>query len=149
MLTAKLISTCLGIGYIQKGAGTIAALFYCILWFLWARGISVFETLLLIALFLVVGVWSASKVESLWGEDSNKVVIDEWLGMSISLLALPLTLPYVALAFILFRFFDIAKPLGVRRAEALPGGWGVMADDVLAGIYANLLLQVVFAMELL
>jgi len=50
---------------------------------------------------------------------------------------------YIATAFMLFRFFDITKPLYIRKAEDLPGGWGVMADDVLAGIYSNILLQIV------
>ena len=71
------------------------------------------------------------------------VVIDEVAGMCISLLFLPVTIKYVIAALILFRFFDIAKPLFIRKSEALPAGWGVMADDLLAGIFANLILQIV------
>jgi phosphatidylglycerophosphatase A len=66
--------------------------------------------------------------------------------MCISLFLIPVELKYIALAFVLFRFFDIVKPLYIRKAEALPGGWGVMADDVLAGVYSNILLHIVIKM---
>jgi phosphatidylglycerophosphatase A len=69
------------------------------------------------------------------------VVIDEVAGMWISLLLVPLTGPRLVAGLVLFRFFDIAKPLFIRRLEKLPGGLGVMLDDVLAGLYANALLQ--------
>ncbi len=95
--------------------------------------------LAVIAIFL--GIAGAAKVEPTWGKDPSKVVLDEFAGMLISVLWLgPGWMP-VAAAFILFRFFDIVKPLGIRRAEALPHGWGIMADDVIAGIYSNILIQ--------
>lgn len=78
-----------------------------------------------------------------WGEDPRHVVADEMVGMWLTLVGLPLTLSNFALGFLLFRFFDIAKPLGVRRLEAIPGGWGVVLDDVLAGVYANIVLQII------
>ena len=90
-----------------------------------------------------LGVWSANKVEAEWGEDSYRVVIDEVAGMCLTLCFVPVRWPYIAIGLLLFRFFDIAKPLGIRRMEHLSGGWGVMMDDMLAGVYANLLLQVV------
>ena len=143
MLAAKLISTCLGIGYMGKGAGTVVSLAWCIAWyFIQPRGILVEGSLIL--LFCTLGVWAAARVEKAWGHDSNKVVVDEMVGMCISLLLLPVRWQYGVAAFILFRFFDIVKPLYIRKAESLRGGWGVMADDVLAGVYTNLLLQVVF-----
>jgi len=83
-------------------------------------------------------------VEAFWGKDNQKVVIDEVARMCISLLMVPLSIPYVVAGLILFRIFDITKPLYIRRAERLPGGWGVMLDDVLAGICANVLLQVAY-----
>lgn len=144
MFTAKALSTCLGIGYIRKGAGTVAALAGCFGWyFLQDHGLGAWATVTALVLLLVLGVWSAGQVEKVWGHDSNRVVVDEWLGMWLSLFLLPLRWQYILLAFILFRFFDIAKPLYIRKAESLPGGWGVMADDILAGIYSNLLLQLV------
>jgi len=76
-----------------------------------------------------------------WGEDPGHVVADEMVGMWLTLVGNPLTLGNYAIGFLLFRFFDIAKPLGVRRLESIPGGWGVVLDDVLAGVYANIILQ--------
>ena len=76
-------------------------------------------------------------------KDSYRVVIDEVAGMGITLFAIPDTWQYVGIGLVLFRFFDIAKPLFIRKMEKLRGGWGVMLDDVLAGVYANLLLQIV------
>lgn len=144
MTAAKLLATCVGIGYIQKGAGTVAALFCCLFW--WALRVDQFSLvaqLLLLLAFLLLGIWSANRVEGLWGHDSNRVVIDEWFGMGVALVAVPFTWMNFLLAFGLFRFFDIAKPLFIRRLERLPGGWGVMADDLLAGIYSGLLLHLI------
>ncbi len=78
-----------------------------------------------------------------WGEDPGFVVADEMVGMWLTLVGNPLTLGNYAIGFLLFRFFDIAKPLGVRRLESIPGGWGVVLDDVLAGVYANIVLQLI------
>ncbi|MBN9295886.1 MAG: phosphatidylglycerophosphatase A [Filimonas sp.] len=142
---AKVISTSLGIGYIQKGSGTVAALFLCLVWFFARVYITAHPYLTCVAIVVIfaLGVWSANVVEQYWGEDSSKVVIDEVGGMAVSLFLIPIRWDYVLLAFILFRFFDITKPLLIRKAEALPSGWGVMADDLLAGMYSNLLLQLV------
>ncbi|SHE51928.1 phosphatidylglycerophosphatase A family protein [Flavisolibacter ginsengisoli] len=148
MIIAKLISTCLGIGYIRKGAGTVAAFIGCIAWyFIQVRGVNALFDLITILVITIFGIWSASVVEIEWGKDSNRVVIDELLGMCISLFLIPAELKYIALAFVFFRFFDIVKPLYIRKAEVLPGGWGVMADDVLAGIYSNILLHIVVKMS--
>ncbi|WP_179413676.1 phosphatidylglycerophosphatase A [Mucilaginibacter sp. E4BP6] len=150
MLFFKLSATSLGIGYIGKGAGTVAAVACCICWyFAWVGGypptiLSVIITLLI----TILGVWAGNKVEPLWGKDHQRVVIDEVTGMCFSLLFLPVNVKYVLCALILFRFFDIKKPLFIREMEHFNGGWGVMADDVLAGIYTNILLQAVVAFKL-
>jgi phosphatidylglycerophosphatase A len=137
----KIIATGFGIGYIRKGSGTVAAALCCVFWYFFGGGNPVAESLVVLVI-TAIGVWSASEVERYWGVDNNRVVIDEIAGMGISLLFLPVTLTTVCVAFVLFRFFDIVKPLYIRRAENLPGGWGVMADDLLAGIYTNILLQI-------
>lgn len=90
-----------------------------------------------------MGVFSGDEVEGDWGKDSSRVVIDEVAGMLIAILFLPRNIYVLAGGLLLFRFFDILKPLGIRKMEALKGGTGVMADDVLAGIYSNLVLQLV------
>ncbi len=91
---------------------------------------------------------SADRVEEIWGKDHNRVVIDEVAGMCITLLLIPLKSQYTLTGLILFRFFDILKPFGIRKLESLPGGWGVMADDVLAGIYSNIILQLIVVLAI-
>lgn len=144
MLFHKLTATTLGIGYIGKGAGTAAAIATCLVWY--ASSMLSYEGFLpafFITLFIVaLGIWSGNKVEPAWGKDHNRVVIDEVAGMCITLLWVPATPLNIIVGLILFRFFDILKPLFIRKIEALPGGWGVMFDDVLAGIYANIILQI-------
>jgi phosphatidylglycerophosphatase A len=149
MILAKAIATCLGIGYIEKGAGTLSALFYCLLWYL--IGISYLHLgiqLLIILILFCAGVVVSNMLEKEWGHDSNKIVIDEVLGMSIGLFLVPLDLRYVLLAFILFRFFDIVKPFYIRKAESFAKGWGVMLDDFLAGIYTSVILHIVIKSHL-
>jgi phosphatidylglycerophosphatase A len=150
MLFFKLSATSLGIGYIGKGAGTVAAVACCICWyFAWAGGYPpLFLSLIITLLITALGVWAGNRVEPLWGKDHQRVVIDEVSGMCFSLLFLPVNVKYVLSALILFRFFDITKPLLIRKMEHFKGGWGVMADDVLAGVYANILMQAVIAFKL-
>lgn len=137
------IASVLGIGYMGKGGGTVTAAVVVLLWWLlgepWSSALAVLSVLLLI----VIGGWSAAKVERGWGPDSERVVVDELVGMALALFFLPHHWLAGLLAFVLFRFFDIVKPLGIRAMERLPGGYGVMADDVLAGLYANLAMQLI------
>jgi phosphatidylglycerophosphatase A len=147
----RLISTCLGIGYTPKGGGTVAALACCIIWYFAGTGgnESLFIEVSVTVLITVIGIWSAGKVEEKWGKDSSRVVIDEVAGMCLTLLVVPIRWQYVLIGLILFRFFDIAKPLYIRRLEKLKGGWGVMLDDILAGIYANIVLQLIVLMKII
>ena len=150
MFVSKFIATFFGVGYIQKGAGTIAALFCCLLWY-WLHGAEthfLFQCMLLVLLFFI-GVFASTVVEKEWGKDSNRVVIDEVHGMLTALFLIPFHWQYVLAAFVLFRFFDIVKPLGVRKLEKYPGGWGVMLDDLLAGMYSNVVLQIIIKSHLL
>lgn len=138
----KLIATTAGIGYIGKGGGTVAAIAFCLLWILLpASYVHSYWQVLIVLFVTAIGVWSSNKVESLWGKDSSKVVIDEVAGMAITLLLVPHNIWFMLVSLAAFRFFDIVKPLGIRSMEKLPKGWGVMADDVLSGVYAWLLVQ--------
>lgn len=144
MKISKLIASWFGIGYI-KGGGTIAAAFTCIIIYLLHAQSMVEQIWLLPAATLIItltGVLTGNKVEADWGKDSYKVVIDEVAGQLIALLFIPLTSVNLIVGLILFRFFDILKPLGIRKMENLPAGTGVMMDDVLAGVYANIVLQI-------
>ena len=149
MLFHRLFSSVLCIGYI-KGGGTIAAAVTCVCWYLAWNG--AYPPLLLSVLITLAvtfaGVWSSSVMEQFWGKDPSKVVIDEVAGMCISLILLPVNVKYLLAGFILFRFFDIVKPLYIRKTEAFPRGWGIMLDDLLAGAYTNVLLQVVLWFKL-
>ncbi len=145
---AKVLATVGGIGLIPKGGGTLVAAGYCLLWLL-LPGLSLLFQVLLLIFVLIAGVWSATIVEKNWGKDSNHVVIDELAGMIIALLAIPVGLKSMLVALVLFRFFDILKPLGIRQLEKLPGGWGVMADDVLSGLYSLAILQLAIKVNLI
>ncbi len=133
----------LGIGYV-KGGGTVAAVVCCLALYL-ARAsdptLRPWPATLLTLGLLVLGTLAAQRVEPDWGKDSSRVVIDEVAGMWVGMLLIPVTGPNLLVGLVLFRFFDIVKPLFIRDMEQLPGGVGVMMDDVLAGLYTNLLLQ--------
>lgn len=93
----------------------------------------------------LVGWWASGRLaRSLGVEDPGVVVIDEVLGMFVSLLGLPFDPVVAVLGFLLFRVFDIVKPYPAAALEHLPGGLGIMADDVAAGVYANLALRIGF-----
>jgi phosphatidylglycerophosphatase A len=93
---------------------------------------------------MLAGVWAATLTERHLGvEDPGPVVIDEVLGMLVGMLFLPGTWLVIAAVFIAFRAFDIVKPWPANRLERLPRGWGIMADDLMAGIYANLAVHLV------
>lgn len=144
----EILSSFFGIGYIKKGGGTAAAIATAIIWFV---AVAEPDSLIVLGVTLLVtlyGVWAGNEVERNWGKDSSKVVLDEVAGMLVALLFIPVSVVNILIALVLFRFFDILKPLMIRRLEKLPGGWGVMGDDVLAGIYSNLVLQLFLFLQL-
>lgn len=147
-LVPVIIGTGFGSGFFPWGPGTAGALLATVLWYLLSLCLSsswlVLATVLLVLVFTVAGVWSADRLEPFWGEDPSRVVVDEMVGVWLALLACPAgSVGYAFLAFLLFRFFDILKPFGVRHMEKMGGGVGVMMDDVLAGLYAMLVVYVV------
>jgi phosphatidylglycerophosphatase A len=144
----KFFASGLGLGYIPVGAGTVASVVTIMAVYLCetvtltqGQPPSIGLWVLIISLVTAAGVWSASVVEADWGEDSNRVVIDEVAGMLIAICGLPHTPVWLLAGLVLFRFLDIRKPGPIRRLEQLPGGWGVMFDDVGAGVVANVVLQ--------
>jgi phosphatidylglycerophosphatase A len=108
-------------------------------WFLPAVSLPVWFALL--AAGTLVAVWAAGEAEKELGHDAKPICVDEAVGQAIALLYVPHTIAAFATAFVLFRIFDVLKPLGARRAQDLPGGWGVVADDVIAGIVACIALH--------
>ena len=142
---ALALATGLGSGYSPVVPGT-AGSFVGLVLFLPVHALPPAALLAAVAALVVVGVASASHVSRLVGlEDPGIVVIDEVAGMWVSLLFLPLTPLTALLAFVFFRVFDVVKPYPARRLEDLPGGLGIMCDDLMAGAYANLLLRGILA----
>ena len=170
---ALAIATC-GVGYFPIAPGTLGALLGMVLYLaLWAGADSVLSSLalakrfnlmqvwtpqmsfMLVAIFLVTmaGIWAASRAEKLLRKkDPSAVVVDEVAGQMIALLSGPFfihTWWSIFTAFILFRVFDIWKPYPIRRLERLESGLGIMADDVLAGVYALIVNSVLISTYLL
>jgi phosphatidylglycerophosphatase A len=97
------------------------------------------------AAVIVIGIWTADRAEVLLGrKDAPSIVIDEIAGYLVAMFLVPFEWGFITAGFFLFRFFDIVKPWPLRRLEDLHGGFGVMLDDVGAGIYTNVVLQVVW-----
>lgn len=129
-------------GHVPAAPGTVgSAAGLMLFWAVRASGSPVVEGLVLLAV-TAVGVAAASRAEAACGRrDPGLIVIDETAGMLLTLAAVPVGLGGAVVGFLAFRLFDVVKPFPARRAERLPGGWGVMADDLVAGLYAQALLR--------
>ena len=102
--------------------------------------------LIFLAVFFLVGVQVATRAEKEWRQrDDPRIVIDEAFSIFITFLALPVSPALLGAGFILNRVFDVAKPFPTRRLEKVPAGWGVMLDDLMAGIYSRLALAVLIS----
>lgn len=146
-LLAVIFGTGFGSGFWPWGPGTAGAFLATFLWLAMAVTLHpttlFFITFALIVVFTAVGTWAANRLEPFWGEDPKRVVIDEMIGMWMPLLAVSVHNGwYVAASFVLFRFFDILKPLGIRTLDRRHGGFWVMADDLLAGVYSLIIILV-------
>lgn len=141
---AALLATCFGIGYFPVAPGTVASIVAAGAWYL-LPALQQPQLLLPLTLFAALaGIWAGGEMEKTLGEDPSAVVIDEVAGQWVALLFLPSSLVAVLLALFFFRLYDIWKPGPVDAAQRLPGGWGIMADDLLAGLLANLSTWAVF-----
>lgn len=139
--TAACISSGFGSGYSPKAPGTVGSVAAVLVWLIasWLGGLSSTTSHIIAALLVVViGTWATKvSLDEEGGEDPQWIVIDEWAGIFIALVGtLHSNVLHVALAFALFRFFDILKPGPVSKAEDLPGAFGIMGDDIVAGFAA-------------
>ena len=138
------VATSLGVGYVPVASGTFGSAAGLVLWAV-LPSILVVQATAIVVLF-VVGSWSGSVAERHFGRtDPGEVVVDEVMGMLLTLFLTGVGWTGAVAGFFLFRIFDIVKPFPARRLEHLPGGIGVMADDAMAAIYANITLQVMMA----
>jgi phosphatidylglycerophosphatase A len=138
---ALAIATVGGAGYSPVAPGTAGSAVTALL--LWAVPFSRTGLVAFFVLVVAVGTWAAGRAERvLGGKDPGAIVVDEVAGMTLSVLALPLTVPVLAGAFLLFRLFDVVKPFPARSSQRIRGGVGVMIDDLIAGAYALAVLVV-------
>jgi len=143
---ARLIATFFGAGRFPIAPATFASAIVAGIYLLLGPGPSghgwpLIEAVAIVAL-LPLAIWSAHRAERTLGHDASPIVIDEVVGQMLALWMAPRSWPWVLSAFLLFRLFDIWKPLGANQAQNAPGGFGIVADDFLAGIYAAIVLQV-------
>ena len=139
---AVFVATVAYCGYFPIAPGTVGSaaglVVYLLVW--WTHSPAV-EVALIVAVF-AAGVWAATEAERYFGGiDPGPVVIDEVLGMLITLAFMPVGVATAIAGFVLFRIFDVIKPYPANRFERLHGGLGVMADDAMAAVYANLALR--------
>jgi phosphatidylglycerophosphatase A len=152
------VATFLGTGYLHPGPGTHASLITVVLWWVLTMRLAPTQHLPVLAVLALVatlvGIPAAGIVARESGrKDPQQVVIDEVAGQMIALLGIPyfvpLTWKYLLASLILFRAFDIVKPPPVRQLEKLPGGWGIVLDDVAAGLLALVSLQLLIHFRVL
>ena len=147
---AKAVATVFGTGYSPFAPGTVGTLFGCMVVYLISLFVDINWTLLLVLSVLTysVGFWSIYKVANIWPHDDNRIVIDEVVGIFVSILFIPYSLKMLVCAFFIFRFFDIIKPMGIRYVDKLQTHNGVLLDDVLAGVYTNIILQIILRWDI-
>ena len=150
----RFLATGAYLGYAPIAPGTVGTLGCAVLlWFVVPEVTAASSHLALVMMlmstlaFVALAIWSADLAERQFGHDASRIVIDEYAGFVFSILLLPKSLLVFAVAFLIFRALDIVKPFPARQAEALPGGTGIVMDDVVAGIYTNILLRVMLLVQ--
>lgn len=148
-LISKIISTTFGIGYCPIAPGTAASLFALLIyWFLPEINNLIFLSLIIFLFFIGVFTATITEKESIKrlgsekGHDPSIIVIDEVIGELIAVFTIPKTISFFIAVFILFRLFDIFKPFPINASQKIPHGWGIVIDDVIAGISTNILIQI-------
>lgn len=133
------IATGVYVGYLPPAPGTLGSLLgLLLLWPLKPGTVQVMVTLFLIGVGIVVADRAARVIG---GQDPPAIVIDEIAGIAVATLLLPPQVQERVVAFVIFRVFDVIKPFPARQAERLPGGFGIVGDDLIAGLYTNLLVR--------
>ena len=140
-----LLATGLGVGYSPRAPGTLGTLVAIPVYYFLSNVPSPLYEITLIG-FVFLSVWVSGNAEIFFGKkDDQRIVIDEIIGFLTTMLWVPKTIRFVIIGFFLFRFFDILKPFPIRRLEkGFQGGFGVVLDDVLAGVYANIVLRLIY-----
>jgi len=144
-----LLATGFGVGYSPIAPGTLGTLIAIPVYYFLSNISSPIYEITLVGFFFL-SVWVSESAEIFFGKkDDQRIVIDEIMGFLITMLWAPKTAILIVIGFFLFRFFDILKPFPIRRLEkGLKGGYGVVLDDVMAGVYANIVLQIILVIKL-
>ncbi len=139
-----LLATGFGVGYSPIAPGTLGTLVAVLIYYFLSEIPSPLYEITLIGFFFL-SVWISENAEMFFGKkDDQRITIDEITGFLVTMLWVPETIRFIMIGFLLFRFFDILKPFPIRRFEKVfKGGFGVVLDDVVAGVYANIVLQII------
>lgn len=141
----EIIASCFYIGYIPGAPGTYGSLFALLI-------ISQFNIItqnIGLIFFIIIGLIFSTLMEKHTGKkDDQRIVIDEFVGMLITFYFVEPKLSYLVIGFILFRLYDIYKPYPIKKIQKLPSGWGIMLDDILAGVYSRIILQMIIFLEI-
>ncbi len=128
-------------GYFPIAPGTIGSIFALTIYLI--PGMENPTIMLgLISLFTIIGIHVGTTFEKVYGKDPKQCTIDEFVGMWITLLFVPKYILYILFAFIVWRILDIVKPFPVNIIQKLKGGWGIMSDDIIAGLYSLILVHI-------
>jgi phosphatidylglycerophosphatase A len=147
-LPVKVFASGFFTGYVPAASGTLGSVLAIALYML--PGFESPQVLGAIILLVIgLGTRASSIMEKRYGHDPSEVTIDEVVGMWISLFLLPKKLVVILLAFFVFRFFDIIKPYPARKFDSLHGGFSIMMDDVVAGVYTNIFVQILLLVSFL
>jgi len=140
---SKIVATFFGIGYFPLAPGTLASLLIVLLYKFYLHRLGWGHYLLMLAVLFIVGAMT-STVHAVHKNmnDPRCIVIDEVMGQLLVCFRLSPDWPVLIAGFLLFRFFDILKPFVIKKAESIPDGWGIMMDDVAAGLCAAILLNI-------
>jgi len=131
------------LGYLPVAPATFASIISIVIWY-FLLPYKVIYIAVAVILF-VVGIILSKEFTTLWGKDPRQVVIDEYASLLLPLYFTPRRIIPLVITFALFRFFDILKPPPLRRLEDVPGGWGIMLDDLGAAIYSTIIILIIFA----
>ena len=136
----KLLATGFGSGLVSFAPGTIGTLVGVVICLL-CSPLPWLLRLLTVLVLLALSIYVAQRAEKIYQKkDDQRIVIDEIIGIQITMLPVAITILHLCVGFVLFRIFDILKPFPIGNLQKLPGGWGVVIDDVAAGIYAGVIL---------
>ncbi len=134
-------------GYAPAATGTVGSI-VALLFFLIPNFSSFYSIIPSTIILFIIGGFAADKMEKVYGQDPGVVTVDEFVGMWLSMWFIPVTYLNIGLAFIIFRILDILKPYPAGEFDKRSGGWNIMLDDVIAGLYTNVILQVAFRIAL-